>query len=145
MGGNDSVDCFVVKVCAGIAVAFFGSCWGPRLAWWASKVEGKIFNGVSRDVTEGLRDRCVREIGLNEFAALWVAIGGRFVRCLNAKKPKGERRGFHPGEVRGEGKVVYFRGVGLRGWLVLWVVIRKGILAGRCVVFHAGERWTCES
>ena len=88
---------------------------------------------------------CVREIGLNEFAALWVAIGGRFVRCLNAKKPKGERRGFHPGEVRGEGKVVCFRGVWLREWLVLWVVIRKGILAGRCVVFHEGERWTCES
>ena len=73
------------------------------MARWASKIEGKILNGVSHDVTEGFLDRSVREVSLDEFAALWVAIGSRFVRCLNAKEAKGECRGFHPGKVGGEG------------------------------------------
>ena len=94
--------------------AFFGSSWGPRLARWASKVEGKVFNGIGDDVGEGLRDRCVWKVGLNEFSAPWVGVSGRFMRCLDAEEAERERWSFHSGEVRGEGDV----------YALLFVVVR---------------------
>ena len=68
-------------------------------------------DGFRVDFIEGLRDRSVWEVGLNEFAASWVGVGGGFVRCLDAEVAERECRGFHPREVRGECKAVCFGGV----------------------------------
>ena len=81
-----------------------------------SKVEGKICYGISHDVLEGLRDRYVREVGLDELAALWAAVGSGFVCCLDAKEAKCKSRGFHPGEVGSECKFDWHIGIGVRGW-----------------------------
>ena len=75
------------------------------MARWAGKVEGEVFDGFRCDVTEGLRDRSVWKVGLNEFAASWVGVGGRFVRCLDAEETERECWTFHPGEVGGEGEM----------------------------------------
>ena len=114
LGSDNPIDCFVVEVSAGIVFASFGSCWRPWLAWWAGKVEGEVFNGIRDDVTEGLRDRGVWKVGLNEFAASRVGVGGRFVRRLDAEEAERERWSSHSGEVRGEGYV----------YALLYVVVR---------------------
>ena len=45
------------------------------------------------------------EVGLNEFAAPWVGVGGRFMRCLDAEEAERECWSSHPGEVGGEGEI----------------------------------------
>ena len=75
------------------------------MAWWAGKVGGEVFNGIRDNVTEGLRDRSVWKLGLNEFAAPWVGVGGRFMRCLDAEEAERECRGLHAGEVGGESEI----------------------------------------
>ena len=78
------------------------------MAWWTGKVEGEIFDGIRDDVAKRLRDRSVWKIGLDEFATSRVGIGGRFVCCLDTKESKRECRGFHAGEVGGEGEIHLF-------------------------------------
>ena len=75
------------------------------MARWAGKVKGEVFNGIRDDVTEGLRDRGVWKVGLNEFAAPRVGVGGRFMRCLDAEEAERECWSLHPGEVGGEGEI----------------------------------------
>ena len=113
---------FVVEISAWVKLALFVSRWGPRLTWGASKVEGQIFNGVSLEFIEGLRDRCVWEVGLDELAALWAAVGSGFVCCLDAKDAKCKSWGFHPGEVGSKSKSGWHVGIGVRGWKV-WRVV----------------------
>ena len=72
---------------------------------WAGKVKREVFDGVRDDVSEGLRDRGVWKVGLDEFAASRVGVGGRFVRCLDAEKTGRECWSFHPGEVGGESEI----------------------------------------
>ena len=114
---------------------------GTRVGRGASKVEGTIFDGVLQDVVERLGDRCVWEVGLAEFAAPWVVVGSGFVRCLNAKEAKRKRRGFHSGEVGGEGEVLWQLGDRGRAWGRWWVAVRVRLPVEGGVGLVVGDWW----
>ena len=45
------------------------------------------------------------KVSFDKFAASWVGVGGRFVRCLDAEEAQRESWSLHPGEVGGEGEI----------------------------------------
>ncbi len=84
------------------------------------------------------------KVGLDEFAASRVGVGGRFVRCLNAEEAERECWSFHPGEVGGEGEILLLLFVAVcvrrRG---RFQVCRKFVMVGT-VRMAKGGGWTSE-